>query len=95
MSFGIRRNSEGAPSTGERRLLRGTVCSTARKFRRFSYEGLVFFTPINNNLVFVHWVSPSLYLKMTALTCLTWYGFALLPSRCRLILSSTPALRKR
>jgi hypothetical protein len=61
------------------------MCGAAWKFWNLSHEGLVFVAPINDDLVFVHSIWPSLYFRITVRTCFTWYGFALLPSRCRLL----------
>src|SRR5680860_233946 len=73
------------------------LCVCESRFLGISvrHERLIFFAPIDNRLVSIHQRSPAKwYFRMTARTCRAWYGLALLPSRCRLILSSIPCLRK-
>lgn len=76
----------------KRGFLSLAVGHTTRQFRHLGDKDLVLVAPVDNDLLWMIHSSPTnLYFTITARTWRTWYGFALLASRWRLTLSSTPA----
>ena len=87
--------TNGILCAGESCLLGGTVRGAPRQLGHLGNDCFVLVAPVDDEFVLILSASPNLYFKISARTCFTGYGFALPPSRCKLILSSTPALRNR
>src|SRR4051812_6979364 len=58
------------------------------QLRDFRDKRVVLGAPVEDDLVFRHWIPPAtLYRTTIARTCLTWYGFASEPRGCKFRIS--------